>query len=194
MEEMKICRRCGIEKPILDFGVSGKHNGKYKNICKACNAAYLKYLRQQNPDKMRARDRSWAAKNRDRISAKNKKRYSNPSLDKNLQMLVTTASKDRRNIKFSLSLEDIKSIWDKQNGRCVYTGLPLTPKGHQINTVSLDRIDSDGEYEPNNVQLVCVAINRMKLDHSENTFIQLCNSVTQHNKDRENLVELAITV
>ena len=191
---MKICRRCGIEKPILDFGVSGRHNGKYKHICKVCNATYLRQWRHQNPEKARERDKAWASKNRDKISAKNRKRYSNPSLEKKFMMMLKTASEDKRKIKFSLSLEDIKSIWDKQNGRCVYTGLPLTPKGHQINTVSLDRIDSNGEYELKNVQLVCVAINRMKLDHSENTFIQLCNIVTQHNKDRENLVELAITV
>ena len=189
---MKTCRKCGVEKPILDFGVSGKNNGLHKNKCKICCAASLKEWRQQNPERAKARDRAWAAKNRSKISEKNKKRYNNPSLEKKLQMLLKTAA-DRK-IGFNLSLDDLKDIWDKQNGLCTYTGLPLTPKGHQINTVSLDRIDSNGIYEKSNVQLVCVVINRMKLDYSENNFIQLCRLVTQHNKDKEYLVELAITV
>lgn len=194
MEETKVCRKCGTEKPISEFGVSGKHDGKHKHICKACNAAYLRELRLRQPEKMRERDRNWAAKNREKISEKNRKRCSELSLDKKLQLLVTCASKDKRNIPCSLTPEDLKRIWDKQQGRCVYTDLPLTSNGHQINTVSLDRIDSNGIYEPSNVQLVCVAINRMKLDHDEKVFIQLCRIVARNNEGEEYPIDLADTV
>lgn len=194
MEETKVCRKCGTEKAISEFGVSGKHDGKHKNICKVCNAAYLRELRLRQPEKMRERDRNWAAKNREKISEKNKKRTLNPTLEKKLQVLLKTAEKDRRRNKCSLSLDDLKNIWDKQQGRCVYTGLPLTPKGHRINTVSLDRIDSNGIYEQSNVQLVCVAVNRMKLDHDEKVFIQLCRIVARNNEGEEYPIDLADTV
>ena len=194
MGETKVCRKCGTEKPISEFGVSGKHDGKYKNNCKVCNAAYLRELRLRQPEKMRERDRNWAAKNREKISEKNKKRTLNPTLEKKLHVLLKTAEKDRRGNKCSLSLDDLKNIWDKQQGRCVYTGLPLTPKGHRINTVSLDRIDSNGIYEPSNVQLVCVAVNTMKLDHDEKVFIQLCRIVARNNEGEEYPIDLADTV
>ena len=194
MEETKVCRKCGTEKPISEFGVSGKHDGKHKKDCKKCNAAYLKQNRLQNVERARERDRIWAAKNRDRIHTKNKKRYENLSLEKKLKVLVTCASKDRRKIPCSLTVDDLLEIWDKQQGRCVYTDLPLTSKGYQINTVSLDRIDSKGVYEKNNVQLVGVAINRMKLDHDEKVFIQLCRIVARNNEGEEYPIDLADTV
>lgn len=194
MEVTKECRKCGEEQHIFAFGVSGKHDGKYKNVCKACNAAYLRELRLSQPEKMRERDRNWSAKNREKISEKNRKRYSELSLDKKLQLLVTCASKDRRNIPCLLTSTDLKHIWDRQQGRCVYTDLPLLVNSHQINTVSLDRIDSNGIYEPANVQLVCVAINRMKLDHTEKVFIQLCRIVARNSGNEEYPIDLADTV
>jgi len=191
--ETKVCKACLTEKSIFDFGVNGKHNGGRKSKCKLCLATYLRELRLANVEKARKRDRDWAHKNRDKIRIKNGKRYENISLEKKIRFLLKTAA-SRKNIRFDLTEEDLMSLWEKQNGICPYTNLPLTPRGNQINTVSLDRIDSNGDYEPNNVQLVCVAINRMKLDHTEKVFIQLCRLVTQSNKDKEYLSNLAVTV
>lgn len=191
--ETKICKACLTEKSIFDFGVSGKHNGSRKSKCKPCLAAYLREHRRANVESTRKRDRDWANKNRDKIREKNSKRYMDMSLDKRFKLLLKTAAY-REKIRFDLTEEDLMFLWEKQNGICPYTHLPLTPRGNQINTVSLDRIDSNGDYEPNNVHLVCVAINRMKLDHTEEVFIQLCRLVTQSNKDKEYLSDLAVTV
>jgi hypothetical protein len=53
----------------------------------------------------------------------------------------------------------------EQEDRCALTGLPLGYDGEcedKEMLASLDRIDSDGHYTPDNVQIVCRFINRWK--------------------------------
>jgi hypothetical protein len=78
----------------------------------------------------------------------------------------------------------LQEIWDRQCGLCVYSGVPLTFEANRPHTVSLDRIDSSGDYVEGNVQLVCAVVNRMKMDMSEETFLAFCESITTNNRLR----------
>jgi hypothetical protein len=49
-------------------------------------------------------------------------------------------------------------------------------------TASLDRIDSFKPYTDDNIQWVHKHINAMKLNHSEEYFIELCKIVANYNK------------
>lgn len=68
------------------------------------------------------------------------------------------------------------------------SGLPIvitsTRKNSNINfdlqTASLDRINSNLGYEPNNVQWVHKDINKMKLDYNQQYFINMCTYVVNH--------------
>ena len=93
--------------------------------------------------------------------------------------MVKTAG-ERKNKNCFITVEHLHDVWQRQEGLCAYTKLPLSSEAHQLNTVSLDRIDSDKDYTADNIQLVCVPINRMKLDYSEDQFIQLCKLVAQN--------------
>jgi hypothetical protein len=71
----------------------------------------------------------------------------------------------------NITVEYLKSLWDKQDGKCPYTGLkmdlPRTTRDHDIKVgnpykASLDRIDSDKGYVEGNVEFVCYAINLAK--------------------------------
>jgi hypothetical protein len=192
MEETKVCRKCGTEKQLTLFTT---RLGKYTSRCKSCTCDSHKEWRKNNLEKARASEKVWAAKNKQKRAEKNRKWYENLSIEKRLYRLLCNASNGGgRNIEFKLSLDDLLHLWEKQQGRCAYTNLPLTSKGYQINTVSLDRLDSNGIYEPSNVQLVCVAVNRMKLDHDEKVFIQLCRIVARNNEGEEYPIDLADTV
>lgn len=81
----------------------------------------------------------------------------------------------------------------KQNGRCALTGTIL--KHHKLNkkhhstydksvTASLDRIDSSKGYIINNIQWVHKNINKMKNKLSNNEFIQMCQDVSEYNKEK----------
>jgi hypothetical protein len=173
---------CGETKLLSEFGKSGKTNGSgYKAVCKLCLAKKLADWRKANPESAKEQDRRYRARNKDKIKLKNQKRYLEIALEERLQLMLNTALK-RKNVKCFISVNDIKVIWQKQNGRCAYTDLPLVATAHQIETVSLDRIDSSKDYTADNIQLVCTPINRMKSDMTEEQFIKLCQLVTQHRK------------
>lgn len=75
---------------------------------------------------------------------------------------------------------------EKQNFKCALTGLPIIIVGGKNNTkqttASPDRIDSTKEYELNNIQYVHKIINYMKMDLSQEDFIQFCKLVVEHQK------------
>ena len=61
----------------------------------------------------------------------------------------------------------------EQEGLCALTNIPLEFKGTHTDEnylCSLDRIDSNGHYEPNNLQLVCRFINFWKSDRNNEMF------------------------
>lgn len=97
----------------------------------------------------------------------------------------------KRNQEFSLTVADIEACWSDQNGICAYSGRPMTLKTGELNTVSIERIDSAVGYTPENTVLVCQAINRMKSDFSFTEFYDMCRDVAQFlgNDDLELAVE-----
>jgi hypothetical protein len=97
-----------------------------------------------------------------------------------LKNLRTKAKLRTKN--FNLIDQDLIDLWDKQNGQCAYTKLPLLATANQFNTISLDRVDSSKGYVVGNVQLVCAAINKMKQEYTEDLFILLSHFVAQNNK------------
>lgn len=189
MKDVKECRVCGKVKVMAEFAKSSKPTGSgYKAHCKVCAAKKLADWRSLNIDAARERDRKYANKNKDKISEKNKKRYTNLTLEEKFAQLIKTASK-RTTFKCFITVEHLRDAWQRQGGLCAYTKLPLSSEAHQLNTVSLDRVDSDKDYTDDNIQLVCVPINRMKLDMTEDRFIELCSLVTKNSK----LAELPVT-
>ena len=182
MNEMKTCTVCAETKELFEFGVSGKKSGcGYKSSCRACcNAATAKW-RKANPDKVKEKEKQYYDANKEKIRVKNLKRNTNITIDKKLDYLIKTA-KQRKTVEVFISIQHLKDAWEKQEGRCAYTKLPLTSEAHQLNTASLDRIDSSKGYVEGNIQLVCVPINRMKLDYTEEKFIHLCQLVAQNSK------------
>lgn len=118
-----------------------------------------------------------------KTTAKNKIGYvplHERSIQSRLKNLCTKAK--LRTKEFSLTPCDLSVIWEKQEGRCAYTKLPLLATANQFNTASLDRIDSSKGYVVGNVQLVCSAINKMKQDYTEDLFVLLSLLVAQNNK------------
>jgi len=86
----------------------------------------------------------------------------------------------------SITLSDIKEQWEKQQGKCPYTGwplknlekqspdsqLPLTP-----DRASLDRIDSSKGYEKNNIQFVSFMAQCAKNVFGEKELIEFAKAI-----------------
>lgn len=95
-----------------------------------------------------------------------------PKYLKYLQHNGTYRNWDRQ----AMTPEFLMSLWEKQRGLCVYTGIAMThvPCGKRemmrFTNASLDRIDSSRGYTVDNVQLVCFWANTSKGCLSEEQF------------------------
>jgi hypothetical protein len=97
----------------------------------------------------------------------------------------------RRRVKangreLNINLEYLKRLWEKQEGKCPYTGWELENfeatslwNNHKLHpkTASLDRIDSTLGYVMGNVQFVSVMANYAKRDFHESQLLKFCNAV-----------------
>lgn len=74
----------------------------------------------------------------------------------------------------------INAMWDSQEGLCALSGLFLQcePAEDSELCASLDRRDSNGHYEPGNLQIVCRFINRWKSDDANDNFLRLLTKVS----------------
>lgn len=106
----------------------------------------------------------------------------------------------QRNIEFSITLEDLQHLWEKQEGRCALSGTKISfgmeietlgsgylrfTHSHRLTTASLDRIDSEKGYTFDNIQWVEKNINIFKNALNNDDFIGLCRLVTEYNKDKK---------
>lgn len=84
-----------------------------------------------------------------------------------------------RTLKNTVTTNDLRKQYDKQEGKCVYTGIPL----NVINcskfksNASIDRKNSSLGYTKENIQWVYKPVNIMKNSFSEEEFIFVCKKV-----------------
>lgn len=86
----------------------------------------------------------------------------------------------------SVTIEDIYNLWLSQDKKCALSGVEIDFV-RNIGTgisASIDRIDSNGEYDLFNIQLVHKDVNLMKNSFNQNYFINLCKKITEHYEKR----------
>ncbi len=88
--------------------------------------------------------------------------------------------KGRRKIPLIITIQQAWQLFLKQGGRCALTGIKLTlpQRYNERGTASLDRIDSYGSYELENVQWVHKDINIMKNCFTQEYFKEMCKRVS----------------
>ena len=89
--------------------------------------------------------------------------------------------------EFTITREDLYALYDKQEGLCRYSGLPMTfikdGTGYHLTNISIDRIDNSIGYTEENVCLVCLAVNMMKYTLDLNELVDWCKLIASNNKD-----------
>lgn len=89
-------------------------------------------------------------------------------------------SASKRNIEFSVNIEYIWDLYEKQGCKCALSGVPIKFSSlwtMRDGTASLDRIDSSKGYIENNLQWVHKDVNHMKWDLTQADFINYCHKV-----------------
>jgi hypothetical protein len=89
-----------------------------------------------------------------------------------------------RHKKIELTLDDLLEQWNKQNGKCIYSGVTLTNPistrnyyNNPICTASLDRVDSSKGYTKDNIQFISYSMNYMKNNMTHEQTIDLCKII-----------------
>jgi hypothetical protein len=83
---------------------------------------------------------------------------------------------------FSINESMILALWDSQFHLCALSGLKMNLKKRSSFKASIDRINPSRGYEPDNIQLVCSVLNRMKTDLNIIRFKRLCLYVSVYGK------------
>lgn len=92
-------------------------------------------------------------------------------------------SKRRRLLPCTITVDDLKEQWKKQNGICPYTGWKMihrSRKGRKSPIqASIDRIDNSLGYIPGNIQFVALMANYAKNDFGDELMIYFCKLVAR---------------
>lgn len=97
--------------------------------------------------------------------------------------------KDKNRKECFLLLEDLKNIWNKQNGICPYSKIKLKLPTHsnpnpdvQYYMASVDRIDSSKPYIKDNIQFVSRNMNYAKNVMSHEQTLEFIKLIIENNK------------
>lgn len=99
-----------------------------------------------------------------------------------------TRNAKQRGKEFSITKDYMTSLWNKQEGKCAISGLPLNmpvdarkQRGPEC-TASIDRIDNTIGYVEGNVQWVYKDVNRMRREYTIERYIEICKAVASNNE------------
>ena len=107
-----------------------------------------------------------------------------------LQMLniQLKSHRSKQNIQYELTTEDVVDMWEAQGGRCALSGVLMTHhrdgalgdgKQKELNA-SIDRVNPQGPYVRENVQLVVNRVNTMKHTLGEDMFMWWIKNIYEH--------------
>ena len=96
--------------------------------------------------------------------------------DSNGQIVERTVKNKEQRMTGAELEELLGSLLDRRRNRCALTGIPFDNADQNLRP-SVDRIDSDGHYEHDNVQIVCRFVNFWKSDRDNAEFKRLLELV-----------------
>jgi len=145
----KWCSRCTAWKPLTDFNASSKSWDCLGGLCRPC------------------------------ASETNKERYQKYEREDSLKAVFSLFKKSAhpRGLTFDLTFEVVQALWDRQSGRCYYSGLPLVTELNSPNKVSIDRLNSSLGYTEDNVVLCTSRVNLMKRDMTVDEFREIIRTL-----------------
>jgi hypothetical protein len=207
---MKQCNKCEKELGFDCFNKNKNYKDGYMSSCRECRKKYrlaksMKYKDNKPVDgKTCAECKTYKTKDMfskdshciDRLQTYCKEcqhtrlqniYYKDMSLETYVKVLYKDLKRNakRRNISVNITIDDIKTVYDKQKGLCALTNNKLTHNKYmlkkerltEIYNLSVDRKDSRKGYSVDNIQLITNIANQIKSNASNQDFIEICKRV-----------------
>lgn len=154
-----------------------KRKYNFKKLKKNCVGCQKDFLGHSNTKYCSSK-----CKNKNSEWAKQKQYNRISNLEFFLKEKINLA-KNRNKYSVTVSYEDLKMLYEKQQGLCALSGVPMTylkGSGEVPTNISLDRIDPDLPYSIENIQLVCVQVNFMKHTLNKEQLIFWCKRIIEN--------------
>jgi hypothetical protein len=152
---LKRCFKCKRVLPRTDEYFSAKSRKRMANLCRPCNKEHGAELASGSLE--RALTSRWRG------------------------------AKDRAHkgdLEFTISVVDLLTLWEKQEGRCFYSGVTMEYKQSSVwfdsATVTIDRIIPAEGYTPSNIVLCCYTANTLKNAMSVDRLLFWCKAILDH--------------
>lgn len=164
---MKSCSKCREIKPLDSFAVRSKNKDGHDYYCKVCRVQSGRKYRDENREK-----------SNDAVARSRKKMHWS------LRLIRTSkSSANARNLEHELTDEDVKLLWELQNGCCYWLGVPLSedaelPDRHPLKP-SLDRLDNSKGYIKDNVVITSTFANLGRSNTTVEDFSEFLNLIQQ---------------
>lgn len=150
--------------------------------CQSCTKDYNHNYRKAHKKKLQKLNKQWRNSNSERYKQVKYNYYS--SKRGRIVELCKSAAKraKQKNIEYTLSSDILEQLWSKQDGKCALTKIefqiPQERTGGKASPFapSIDRIDCSKGYVPDNIRLVCVAVNYALNEFGEDIFRQICRA------------------
>ena len=121
--------------------------------------------------------------------SKHRPKKDNLSPFRELFKRVKLRYKENSKKDFDITLNDMKTQWEKQNGLCAYLNLPLIlphtdrseDKSNPNLIASLDRVGNHMGYVVGNIQFISMTLNYAKNKFNEDTLLNLFDLIENRN-------------
>lgn len=164
---IKVCTSCHKKMDEDKFGTEKRGNKVYQiNVCSSCKQDQ-----------------------RNKSISKSPKSF--------MQHLIWQLKSKRikEGYEWTITIDDLMKIYNNQRGICKLSGIELTHikgKGHIDTNISLDRINNDKGYTPDNIQIIAYIVNMMRRTMPVNEFKRICKDVAYFVKKQETKSALSI--
>ena len=108
--DSKICKKCGVPKPLDQFRVD---RGFIRGECKECAAKLLREYRTKDPELHNARARAWSKNNPEKRNATKRAWHKKNKVRLN---------RERRAKMYGISVAQLDLMQAQQNNRCASCG------------------------------------------------------------------------
>jgi len=169
-KELTICSNPNCSKEFLKDKSEINRNKKIgrKNYCSRSCSGYMnnEHLRKFSKE-----------------NGKHLIQYSNNGRDKYTGLREHFRRIKKRNHEYNITLDDLLELWIEQNGTCIYSGVKLlhpNEGGNNLNTASLDRIDSNLGYIKGNLQFISIICNQAKNNLTHQEMLEFIKIIYNH--------------